>query len=71
MSEKQINSLVVVCVCVTGAPYPQDYYQIVDRQFHGCSEGTFAKVSDGVYLVNQNECYPALVNLIEYCMPVL
>ena len=66
MNDERKPSLAVVSVSVTGTTQPDDWYRMIENQFLGC-EGHFVKLADGVFLVKQDECYPAIIKVIDYC----
>jgi len=67
MNEEKRPSIVVVSISITGAVHSLDFLQHAEHQFQGCDPRHLVKLSDGVFLVNQDECYPALIKLIDYC----
>jgi len=40
---------------------------MVDNQFQGCDPQHFVKLGNGMYLANQDACYPAILELVDYC----
>jgi len=60
-------SFLIVCVAIVGSAQPDAYYAMVERQFQGCDPRHFKKLNEGVYLVNQDTCYPAILRVIDYC----
>lgn len=67
MSGENKPSLVVVCVAVTGTPHPGDYFRMVEDKFREFNPNDYAKLGSGIYLANQDACYPAILNIIDYC----
>ena len=59
--------LLIVSVSVVGSAQPEAYYEMLDQQFQGCDRRHFVKLKQGVYLVNEDSGYPAILQIISYC----
>jgi len=43
------------------------YFSELERQFAGCKPSEFIGLGNGTFLVDQDECYPSILKIIQYC----